>query len=167
MYGITQKHQVLEIAIAVCEVIGTATNDTVSMLVETCAAETLLGEYRDPTQYGAGTGLMQVDEGTFIWLQEKYGNHKFAHAVQDRFGVSILKVEYRELEHSPLLSMIWARLRYATRKEPIPSTLQLRAEYWKMFYNTEAGKGSVGEYMKKVQHSGCLRMLEKFYSHTS
>jgi hypothetical protein len=39
------------------------------------------------------------------------------------------------------------RVHYLRDSEPIPTTLAGQAAYWKRVYNTEAGKGTIGEYM--------------------
>ncbi|GAL07931.1 phage protein [Photobacterium aphoticum] len=71
-YGVVDKRHLVDIAKAVCEVLGNGNGYAVPMLVETCAAETLLATFKDPTRYGAGTSCMQVDEGTFDWLKDKF-----------------------------------------------------------------------------------------------
>ena len=86
-YGLMHKEDAVVAARAVCEVIGSpATRENaVALLVETAAAETLLGELRDPTMYAAGTGLTQVDKGTFDWLKGLYANTPVAEAIQRKF----------------------------------------------------------------------------------
>ncbi|QVJ13210.1 hypothetical protein [Pseudomonas phage PSA28] len=160
-YGLMLKEDAVVAARAVCEVIGSpATRENaVALLVETAAAETLLGELRDPTMYGAGTGLTQVDKGTFDWLKGMYANTPTAEAIQKRFNIDISRTQYQELETSPVLAMIFCRLRYLRAQGAIPDTLVGRAEYWKKWYNTSAGKGTVAGYIKKVQDCGVAALL--------
>lgn len=160
-YGLMLKEDAVVAARAVCEVIGNAPTreNAVALLVETAAAETLLGELRDPTMYAAGTGLTQVDKGTFDWLKGLYANTPTAEAIQKRFNIDISRTQYQELETSPVLAMIFCRLRYLRAQGAIPDTLVGRAEYWKKWYNTSAGKGTVAGYIKKVQDCGVAALL--------
>ena len=160
-YGLMLKEDAVIAARAVCETIGSADTreSAVALLMETAAAETLLGELRDPTMYSAGTGLTQVDKGTFDWLKQSYSSTPVATALQKRFNIDISRTQYQELETSPLLAMIFCRLRYMRAQGPIPSTLTGRAEYWKKWYNTSAGKGTVAGYIKKVQDCGVADLL--------
>lgn len=152
-YGLVKKQHLLDIAITVCDVLGHGNGYAVPLLVETAAAETLLGQYRDPTQYGAGTGITQVDEGTFDWLVDKYGNRTQNQKLKDAFHIDLKKVRYDELEHSPLLAMIIARLRYMTVPEAVPDTVARRGAYWKKHYNSfhPNAAGSAGEYLEKCE----------------
>ena len=63
------------------------------------------------------------------------------------FGYDIRKLVHTDLANDPLLSFIFCRLHYRLRPEPIPSSLRGRAEYWKQFYNSMAGKGTVKHYL--------------------
>lgn len=158
-YGLANKQNIPDLAKRVCDAIGHgSTGYAVAMLVETCAAETLLGEARDRTLYGAGAGVAQVDEGTFDWLKEKYSDHPIASRLKSCLNVDLKRVKYNELDLSPILSLVFARLRYWTRKEAIPRTREERARFWKDFYNTSEGKGSPEEYMQRCIHSGVARL---------
>ena len=159
-YGLTHPEQVVQMATAVCDAIGHGSNGHgVELLVETAAAETLLGTYKDPHQYGAGVGLTQCDLSTFEWLQSKYGNHRLGRAIEKAFGINLLNVHYVELATSPLLSLLFCRLRYYTVPAPIPPNRKGRATYWKEHYNTLAGKGTASEYLERCAQSGVDTLL--------
>ncbi len=159
-YGLANKRNVVELAQVVCDCLGHgSTGKGVPMLVETCAAETLLGEAVDSTLYAAGAGVSQVDEGTFDWLKSKYKDHFIAAKIKQAFNVDLSRIHYRELDFSPLLSLIFCRLRYWTVPEPIPETRPERAAYWKEHYNTVAGKGTSDEYLQRCISSGVTRYL--------
>lgn len=60
-YGLVSKQDARLYAEAVCDVIGHGkANAAVLLCVETAAAETLLGDYKDPTPTSAGTGLTRL-----------------------------------------------------------------------------------------------------------
>jgi hypothetical protein len=149
-YGLSSARQIKELSQLVCDVIGHGANhNAVDLLVETCGAETLLGTVRDHTAYNAGAGCAQVDKGTFLWLQAKYGDSTIAKRLKFKLNVELSNVQYNELDYSPLLCIIFARLRYWTIPQAIPLTIAERAKYWKEHYNTSEGKGSPEDYLKR------------------
>ncbi|MFI7944595.1 hypothetical protein [Citrobacter freundii] len=154
-YGLANKRDAVLFAEAVCNVIGGGKNNSAVLLcVETAAAETLLGDFKDPTPNGAGTGLTQVDFGTFEWLRDKYKNSRYSSVLLKEFGVDLGRTVYQELKTSPLLAMLFCRLRYLAVSEPIPQTREGRAAYWKKYYNTSAGKDTPQDYLNKCQRAG-------------
>lgn len=131
-YGLVSKQDARLYAEAVCDVIGHGkANAAVLLCVETAAAETLLGDYKDPTPTSAGTGLTQVDLGTFEWLRDKYKNSRYAPVLLNQFGIDLSRTVYAELRTSPLMAMLFCRLRYLAVSESIPATREARAAYWK------------------------------------
>lgn len=154
-YGLTHRHQIKEMATAVCDVLGHGKNRrAVALLVETCAAETHLGMARDKTLYGAGAGVPQIDEGTFNWLKKKYADHPIGGKISQAFNIDLGRVNYRELDLSPLTALVFCRLRYWTVTDAIPATRPERAAYWKRWYNSSEGKGSPEEYLERCEASG-------------
>ncbi|MGL4449462.1 MAG: hypothetical protein ACRCVX_09025 [Shewanella sp.] len=154
-YGLVNKQHATAYANAVCDVLGHGNNQcAAALLVETAATETLLGEYRDPTERAAGTGITQIDEPTFDWLKGKFASGKDADALKATFNITLSRVNYLELELSPLLAFIFCRLRYRVVTDIIPATRQGRAQYWKDHYNSSAGKGTPEEYLKRCSDCG-------------
>lgn len=153
LYGLVSPIAAVEMSVAVCNVLGHGKlNNASLLLVETAAAESMLGTFRDPTERYAGSGLCQIDEGTFDWLKEKFAGKKEEEQLRVAFGFTLSKVTYPELELSPLLSFVFARLRYRVETAEIPATLEGRAEYWKQHYNTHEGDGTPEQYVKKAKN---------------
>ena len=46
------------------------------------------------------------------------------------------------------VQVAFCRIKYRRDKEPIPSTMEERAKYWKRVYNTEQGKGTVDHFIQ-------------------
>ncbi len=154
-YGLIDQQDAVRYATAVCDIIGHGKNgQAVALLVETAAAETLIGQYKDPTPTSAGTGLTQTDQGTFEWLRDQYKSSRYAQPLLNEFGIDLNRTVYQELRTSPLLSMLFCRLRYLIVAESIPDTREGRAAYWKKYYNTSAGKGTPADYLEKCQRAG-------------
>ncbi len=153
-YGLASKGNALELSKLVCDVISNPDGLAEKIVNETCAAETKMGTYKDNTDYYAGTGAHQIDKGTFDWLKGKYQDEKVAEKLKAAFDINLSKVEYRELEQSPILSTIFCRLRYLAVPAAIPALISERAQYWKKWYNSSAGKGTPEEYLAKVKECG-------------
>lgn len=159
-YGLINKQDAVSYARETCAVLGGGP-EVVALLVETAAAETLLGDYKDPTPVSAGTGLTQVDLGTFEWLRDKYKTSRHASALLSAFGIDLSRTLYQELRTSPLMAMIFCRLRYLASPGAVPVTQEGRAEYWKRNYNSSAGKGTPADYLKKCQRAGVDALLNE------
>lgn len=151
MYGITRSTQVLEMARAVCDVLGHGKNDkAVHLLVETAAQETWLGTFRDRHNHAMGVGLCQFDPIAFDDVKQRT-SAAVVETVRRELGIDIKAIELRELAHSPLLSLLFCRLKYRLIPAPIPATLEGRAQYWKDHYNSALGKGTPEEYVRSAR----------------
>lgn len=159
-YGLANKQQILDLAKLVCDTIGHGSNNNaVEMLVETCAAETLLGTARDGTLYAAGAGVAQTDEGTFVWLKNKYQSRSVNETLKKVMNIDLNRVSYNELDNSPALSLIFCRLRYLVVTAPVPVSIAGRAAYWKEHYNSTAGKGTPQEYLSRCNAAGVPQLI--------
>ena len=160
-YGLIDKQDAVRYAQAICDVLGYGKEgQAVALLVETAAAETLIGDYKDPTPTSAGTGLTQVDLGTFEWLRDRYKASRYASVLLNEFGIDLNRTIYQELRTSPLLAMLFCRLRYLVVNESIPNTRSGRADYWKKYYNTSAGKGTPADYLEKCRRADVDALLD-------
>ena len=153
-YGLVSQAQVKHYAQAVCNVLGCGEqNAAVYLLCETAAAETQFGTYFDPTPNGAGRGLMQCDQLPFKDTVNRASAKDIA-AIKTAFDIDLKTVKWDDLNYSPLLAMIIARLHYKLRPGAIPQTLKGRAEYWKLHYNSVEGKGTVEHYIQSAKKFG-------------
>lgn len=163
-YGLINRQQALDTAIAVNNAISPKSGKNgVVMILETCAAETLLGTHKDRTDYAAGTSIAQIDESTFDWLKESYQDRSVNTQLMEDFDIDLHDVQYRELEHNPLLGMIFCRLRYLIVKDPLPTTLEGRAAYWKKWFNSyhPNAAGTPEGYIKKVAQCDVAELVER------
>ncbi|HSX49920.1 MAG TPA: hypothetical protein VLF09_03120 [Cellvibrio sp.] len=150
-YGLVALAHIKHYAQAVCDVLGRGEhNSAVYLLCETAAAETHYGTFRDATPGGAGRGLFQCDEIAFkdVLMRVRQAD---VDALKAAFDFDLRKVEWDDLNLSPLLAAVVARLHYKLKPEPIPLTLVGRAAYWKKYYNTSLGKGTPAEYIERVK----------------
>ncbi len=149
-YGLTHFAHLQDCINLTCEILGNGKNDVANaLLLETIATETNLGTLEDKT-IGAGMGLAQFDKIPFYDIRDRT-SPKLILQIKEKIGVDIRVVEWQDLRYNPLLSVLFCRLFYKLVKEEIPSNLQLRAMYWKKYYNTVHGKGTVEHYVKSVE----------------
>lgn len=149
-YGLNGR-SVLEIAIEVCDVLGHGLNKMgPALLAETAAVETQLGNYKDPTPNGAGYGICQFD---LIGFQDviRRTRARDKAKVLDYFGYYLDGSKLEDLGDDPLLSLIFCRLKYRLIPDLIPTDIVSRASYWKRWYNSELGKGTVEHYLKAAE----------------
>ena len=75
--------------------------------------------------------------------------------IKEKLGIDWTKTQWQDLE-KPLYSGLAARLFLVRIPAPIPSDLPSQAQYWKTYYNTAAGKGTVQKFIDDVKHAtGC------------
>lgn len=122
------------------------------LLLETAAAETDLGNAID-TSWFVGVGLMQFDKIGFEDVQDRTSERNKSEVMQ-HFGIDVDRATLFDLRWSPLASVVFARLKYKLIPDPIPETLEGRAAYWKRYYNSTAGRGTVDHYIKAAVRNG-------------
>lgn len=111
----------------------------VRLLLGTAAVESQFGTYIRQV-HGPALGVFQMEPVTFRWLQTKYGDAY--PVIKDR--------EAGEMEWDLRLAIIMARLKYRSIPHPLPAdNLHDIAEYWKQWYNTPAGKGTIEQFMDR------------------
>ncbi len=122
------------------------------LLLETASAETLMGKAID-TSWNTGIGIMQFDEIGFDDVKQRTPQSK-KDLVLKAYGIDIDRVNHTDLRWSPLLSVIFARLKYMLVPSKIPTNIQGRAAYWKRWYNSELGAGTIEHYVNNAVSNG-------------
>lgn len=153
MYGLLGKQQIYDTVDKVVECLGGGDNAK-KLLLEVSAAETDMGNAID-TSWLTGIGLMQFDKIGFDDVVLRTSRHK-KDLVMKCFGIDINRVVHTDLRWNPLLSIIFARLKFLLVPASIPSTQTERANYWKKWYNSSLGKGTPEHYMKSAERHGLV-----------
>lgn len=153
-YGAIDKYEVFKMIIKVCDVFGYGANNNADKLISgTIAVETDYGLSKDNTEY-SGAGLCQFDKEPFEDIQRRivtYHNGDWCQSAKKNFDIDLSQVTWQSLKYSPLVSIIFCRLTYKLRPEPIPISIEEMGEYWKKWYNSELGKGTVKKFIEKYE----------------
>jgi len=105
------------------------------------------------SQYGNGPALsyFQMEPDT---LDDLYANYLKYHLDKKKL-LDELKIPRMNLEDNLLTNLPFAimaaRLQYYRVSDPIPSSLEGAAHYWKKNWNTDLGAGTVEQYIKHVK----------------
>ncbi|OCL85754.1 hypothetical protein AAX26_01821 [Aliarcobacter thereius] len=146
-YGYINDELAVKMANKICDCIGHGKyNTAVEMILETAVVETGLGRIEDKTPKSAGLGITQFDKIPFEDI--RYRSRKLREKILKELKVDIELVEWEELKYNAFLSLIFTRLHYWLKGDPIPKTMDERAAYWKLHYNTKFGKGTVEHYLE-------------------
>lgn len=151
-YGIRSIPEAKVLARRVVAALG-GSEDVFSQMIETACAETKCGLYPDAHPEIMGVGLCQHDQINIDDIQGE-GEQRHFDIVEKEFGYDIPTIQLADLANDPLLSFICCRLSYKRIPAAIPGDLLGRAQYWKEYYNTAAGSGTVEHYRESVEE--CL-----------
>lgn len=158
-YGVINLKRIVEDAQLICDCIGHGKyNTAIEMIIETAVAETGLGAIEDKT-VGAGMGLTQFDDKPFQDIRNR--NQKLQPKILKELGIDINLVEWDDLRYNQFLALLFTRLLYWLKGEPIPKTIEERALYWKRHYNTYApnAKGTPEHYLEMNKNFG-IKLFE-------
>lgn len=128
---------------------------TRQLMIEVANQESHMGTYSTTYEPGYGYGFAQFDPGDshFVYVQNKFGNNsQRAQAVLARFGFDPRTISRQEFDEigGDIKSAVFLReyIYWMTGKDPYAElyNLDLRANWWKKYYNTVAGAGTVSQY---------------------
>ena len=107
----------------------------------------------NPNTYRAGYygGIYQVDRIGFEDTQDVTSHPGLSQKyekIQEQFGIDWPSATWEDLE-KPAYSGIASRLYISNIPEPIPSNPEEQGQYWKNYYNTNAGAGDPSNFPDK------------------
>ena len=146
-YGLFDESYLNNISASVCDCLGYGVNGKADLLIyEICGAETGFCTIEDKT-LGAGNGAFQHDKIPFEDNQSRYKQNDIIKII-DSFSINMEHIVWEDLKTDILIGAIATRLHFKPFKEEIPKDIVGRARYWKRYYNTEAGAGTVKHYLE-------------------
>lgn len=131
----------------------TINEDVINMLLETACVESNCGQYIKQVN-GPACGVFQIEPNTAKDIQNNFLKYKSKYQLyHDLLYIKSLTLE-ENLCYNLAYSIFMCRMFYLRIKETIPNTVEERAKYWKKYYNTELGKGTVEKYLEKAKKYG-------------
>lgn len=146
-YGLKDDVHATTMALDVVRVFGGGFR-CVQALIGICCVETNLGRFEDAHPDKWGVGLTQFDQIGFDDVKARTRN-KDKIKLEKEFGYVMKDLVLKDLKDDPLLALCFARLKYKLIPDDIPADIPGQARYWKRFYNTAEGKGTVEKYLEK------------------
>ena len=149
-----QRTKGAEVVEAAIEKVQEVIPDNTQFLRRIAYVESIDGEQKDTYRAGYHGGIWQVDEIGFQDTQNTTSHPdlvaKFAR-IERVFGIYWITVTWEDLE-KPFYSALAARLFLSNIEEAIPSSSEIeeQAEYWNTYYNTDDGKGTVQDFIDRV-----------------
>lgn len=126
----------------------TINEDIINMLIGTACVESNCGEYLYQLN-GPAYGIFQMEPNTAKDIINNFINNK----PQLKYCHDMLYLKGLTLEENLCYNIAYqifmCRVFYLRFKEKIPSTLDEQAKYWKKYYNTYLGKGTIEQYKLK------------------
>lgn len=128
----------------------TCSSNVVNMILETACVESNCGEYIKQLK-GPACGIFQIEPVTAKDILDHFIFYKPALLRKfDQLFNQNLTLE-QNLCTNLMFQIFMCRVFYLRFSEIIPDTVEGRAKYWKKYYNTNLGKGTVEKYIKAVE----------------
>ena len=118
-----------------------------NLILGTAAQESAYGKYTVQIGGGPARGKFQMEKATHddIWKNFLKYKPRLAKLVLSISGLT--EPYFNSLEKNDIYACAMCRVHYFRVKEPIPTTINGYAYYWKQFYNTPEGKGTISEFI--------------------
>jgi len=123
----------------------------INLLMGTAAQESKMGRYLYQLGKGPARGIFQIEPATEEDILNRFVMH--SHSMQEVMEhLGICNSEFN-LAGNLNYQIIIARLKYWSIPEKLPEADDIDglARYWKKYYNTELGKGTVKEFKENYR----------------
>ena len=134
------------------------TNETKLCFLKRIAwVESKFGTDRRTFRTGYHGGIWQIDLKAFRDTQDVNAHPGLTEKYQrikNTFGIDWIMVPWSECR-KPLYSALAAWLYLSNNPRPIPADVEGQAEYWKLYYNTSCGAGTVEKFLEDVKEIDC------------
>ncbi len=149
--------------------------EELQLLLGTALVESDL-TYRKQLGGGPARGYWQMEPTTAVDIFDNYLH--FRYNLWDRLcslWLHLVPVELNDVQSEDLawhlecndkFACAMARIHYLRDPNPIPTTLEGQAAYWKSVYNTFLGAGTVSKYLEKWKEYSCDLVVEELFRDT-
>ncbi len=118
------------------------------LMIGTFAQESGCGRYVKQLT-GTALGFWQMGPANHddIWCNYLPNNTRLAYVLLNEVCKLAIKPTADLLLDNIRYACSMARIHYMRVREPIPTTIEEQATYWKRYYNTQKGKGTTDDYI--------------------
>lgn len=137
-----------DIIIPTLQGIDLYSESAVNLLLGTCAQESHMGKYVMQIGGGPAMGIYQMEPATYNDMWRYLNTYKeLSNNIKEFCHVS-WNEPVESLMSNAFFSTAMARVKYFTISTPLPAAddLDALAAYWKKYYNTPLGGGTVEEF---------------------
>ena len=131
------RFQLRDLIVRTLKLINLCSPEATDLLMGTAAQESWLGTFLRQVGGGPAKGAFQMEGATFNDLVHRFGA---------KYPL-IEEFQFEQLEWDLQASIIMARIKYLSCPGAIPHGLTGQAAYWKKYYNTALGAGTIDEYL--------------------
>jgi len=153
------------------KLLGHARREEIELMAGTIATESHFYQ-RVQLNRGPARGVFQIEPDTAKDIYENYLRYKpelykkFMDIVFYMGSAPFFIPQKDEIDKLLMLcddySAGIARMVYLRQRPPIPKTLEDQAAYYKLWFNTPAGKGSVEKYLRDWESCKCEELVRPF-----
>lgn len=125
-------------------------DNVVTLLLGTAGVESNFGEYIKQIN-GPACGIFQIEPFT---ANDMYNNYiKYRNNLLNKYNELFIKTLSLEqnLCYNLAFQIFMCRVFYLRIKEKIPTELKDIAKYWKIYYNTNLGKGKIEKFIEIME----------------
>lgn len=130
--------------------LGLYSESAENLLLGTIATESKLGFYLHQVN-GVALGICQMEPNTYndIWHHYLPSKKDLTRKILTYFGASTRPNPERVI-YDLRYAAVMCRLRYLRVPKPLPAPddIEGMAKYWKKYYNTELGKGTIDKFIE-------------------
>ena len=130
----------------------------VLLLASTGAAESNFGEHKRqiiqyyPIVYGRARGFFQMEPQTLKDIYINFLQYRQNLAEDISFLTGITSPSTYDLENNLVYQILLARVHYLRVPEKLPEPIPVElGRYWKKYYNTVLGKGTIEGFLRKYR----------------
>lgn len=150
--GIDSNHLLRYVIRPALTLLDMASPSAEALLLGTAVQESHCGRYLHQLGNGPALGIFQMEPATYKDIWDNY--IRFRPKIQHRLAeLWPMQPEPEEMVTNLLLSAVMCRLHYRRIPEPLPQARDLPglAGYWKKYFNTRLGRGTVSEFINNWQ----------------
>jgi len=136
-------------------------SNAVHLLLGTAAVESAFGVYLRQKYFGPARGIYQMEPDTEkdIWINYLAHHDALERRVRAVTGLSTMPViGGLQMSGNLVYQTCMARVHYLRVPEQLPPYSDIRAmgEYWKKYWNTHKGKGTVDGFVEAYEKYVCI-----------